>query len=199
MIIKFSSQDEMLSQHFRSSEFRCFCCKQGGIDDELLDTLEKLYKYMGCTKLIITSGYRCSKEEKRIGNANGKGYHTTYQAVDINVWKNNNERYTSKEIACALNDLGWNKGIGIISDTAVHIDTRSKRYWFDERKGNMEIKNINGSNDFYEYFGIIKTNKYIEKVCNKFGLNNDFWQKNYNTDLGKKCIIDLFEKISKNI
>ena len=50
-----------LSPHFNAREFRCSC---GGshetlISSELVDKLESLYTALNCSKIIVTSGYRC--------------------------------------------------------------------------------------------------------------------------------------------
>ena len=132
---------------------------------------------MSAYKIIITSGYRNTAHEIKVGNKSGKGYHTTGDAVDINVWKNAKERYTSKEICLALEDLEWRKGIGIISNTAVHIDTRIIKYYFDERDNNKSI-----GNSFYDYYKEDKNkvlNDAIKKVCKEFELNENLLGANF--------------------
>lgn len=157
-----------LSQHFIVKEF---ASTQGKrlysdnvlIDIEIIDLLEKLFTYMNANKIVITSGYRTAEHEKAVGNASGKGYHTTGQAVDINVWKTASVRYSQKEIALALEDLNWQGGIGLInSDTAVHIDNRGKKYYFNERNGNRSI-----GESFYKYYGVIKENKALNNAIDK--------------------------------
>lgn len=162
-------ENKVLSEHFVSNEFKCPVCNVARIDLDLIDILEKLFTKMQADRIIITSGYRCNTYELSLPGGVFNGYHTQGKACDINVWKNRCERYTSKEICLALEDLGWNHGIGIISDTAVHIDTRENKYWFDERNGN---KSIGAS--FYTYFNE-KTNRDIVKE--RFGFDEDVTMK----------------------
>lgn len=139
---------KMLSEHFQVSEFASPDSDIVKIDTELINILEKLFAYLKCSKIIITSGYRTPAYDKKVGG-NGKGYHTTGQAADINCWHKVNgkeERYHGSNICCALQDLGWNRGIGWIAGCAVHVDTRSSKYWFDEQNGNRSI-----GNDWYAY------------------------------------------------
>lgn len=123
---------------------------------------------MKAHKIIITSGYRCNKYEMTLQGGVANGYHTKYKAVDINVWKDSKTRYSSREICLALEDLGWNHGIGIISDTAVHIDSRDKKYWFDERNN---CKSIGDS--FYNYYMKIDRKRTKER----FGFDEELTMK----------------------
>lgn len=150
--------------------------------------LERLKVYMKASKIIITSGYRCREHEMEVGNKSGKGYHTTGHAVDINVWKNASERFTQKEIALALEDLNWIGGIGLInSNTAVHIDNRGSKYYFNERNAN---KKINNEQSFYKFYGV-KSLKDIVK--NKYKLSNQTMEYLMNYKYSK----DLLERLSK--
>ncbi len=133
-----------LSPHFRVREFACPATDTVKIDLQLIEILERLYDYLGCSKIIITSGYRTAAYDREVGG-NGSGYHTKGRAVDINCWRGNGRIYGS-EICCALQELGWNRGIGWIAGCAVHIDTRTARYWFDEQNGNRSI-----GDDWYAY------------------------------------------------
>lgn len=173
-----------ITKHFNTSEFACTCCDVIKLDTLIPSILEKVFTHMNAHKIIITSGYRCNDYEMSLKGGVKNGYHTKGMAVDINVWKNEKERFTSKEICLALEDLGWNHGIGIISNTAVHIDTRTKKYWFDERKGNASI-----GNSFYTYFGV-KNNR--QKVKERFGLAEETMQYldkyKYSKDLYQKLI-----------
>ncbi len=57
---KFDDQTQ-LSPHFNAQEFRCSCGKSHEtlIASELVDKLETLYTALNCSKIIVTSGYRC--------------------------------------------------------------------------------------------------------------------------------------------
>ena len=137
-----------LSAHFCVSEFACPNTDTIKIDTDLVDILERLFAYLGCSKIIVTSGSRTASHDKQVGG-DGKGYHTKGQAVDINCYyvKNGKEtRYHGSDVCCALQSLGWTHGIGWIAGCAVHVDTRSTQYWFDEQNGNRSI-----GTDWYAY------------------------------------------------
>ncbi len=133
-----------LSPHFRVREFASPDSDEVKIDPQLVDILERLYDYLGCSKILITSGYRTPAYDRTVGGS-GRGYHTKGQAADINCWRGECRLHGS-EICCALQELGWNHGIGWIAGCAVHIDTRTARYWFDEQQGNRSI-----GKDWYAY------------------------------------------------
>ena len=66
-----------LSPHFNVQEFRCKC---GGTHDilitgELINKLELLYTTLHCSKIIVTSGYRCPTHDKNVGGTS-TGQHT---------------------------------------------------------------------------------------------------------------------------
>ena len=137
-----------LSTHFIVREFASPDSDTVKIDTDLINILERLFDALDCSKIIIASGYRTAAYDKQVGG-DGKGYHTTGRAADINCWHivNGKEvRYHGSEICCALQELGWNHGIGWIAGAAVHVDTRSSKYWFDEQNGNRSI-----GSDWYAY------------------------------------------------
>ena len=137
-----------LSDHFVVSEFACSVSDTIKIDTDLIDILERLYTYLGCSKMVITSGYRTPAYDRQVGG-NGRGYHTTGQAADVNCWYKENGkeyRYHGSEICCALQELGWTHGIGWIAGCAVHVDTRATQYWFDEQNKCRSI-----GKDWYTY------------------------------------------------
>lgn len=144
----YSDGKKKLSEHFIVKEFACPDSGIVKIDSDLIDILERLYNYLGCSKIVITSGYRTPAYDRKVGG-NGRGYHTTGQAADVNCWYKENGgevRYHGSEICCALQELGWNRGIGWIGGCAVHIDTRDNQYWFDEQNKNRSI-----GKDWYAY------------------------------------------------
>lgn len=194
---------KMVSPHFAVKEFASI--GDNGrlysdnilIDSEIVDILEKLYQRLGCYMLIINSGYRTNEHEKSLSNSVLNGYHTQGRAVDFNAYKSKTELYTAKEICLALEDLGWNKGIGLISNTGVHIDSRDKKYYFDERNSNRSI-----GDSFYIYYNEVKNQKYydaIDRVADKYKINKEWWKEHFEDDFGKNAIKDLFLKIASNI
>lgn len=133
-----------LSPHFRVREFASPDSDTVKIDPQLIAILERLYDYLGCSKIVITSGYRTAAYDRKVGG-NGRGYHTEGRAADVNCHRAG-ERIHGSEICCALQELGWRHGIGWIAGCAVHIDTRTARYWFDEQNGNRSV-----GDDWYAY------------------------------------------------
>lgn len=142
-----------LSPHFAVGEFASL---SGGklysdvilIDADLVEILERLYTYLSCSRIVVTSGYRTPAHDKAVGG-DGKGYHTKGRAADVNCWhivNGKEERYHGGAVCCALQELGWNRGIGWIAGCAVHIDTRDKQYWFDEQNKCRSI-----GRDWYAY------------------------------------------------
>ena len=151
---KSADTSEKLSTHFKVKEF---ACKDGDkilIDTILVDKLESLRTKLGCTKMIINSGYRTPAHDKAVGGS-GKGQHTKGKAADV-VCYNADGKISAKLVCCAAESLGF-AGIGYMPANSIHLDVRSgARWWGDETKGNKSISKINGSQSFYDYFGIKK-------------------------------------------
>lgn len=132
-----------LSAHFSEKEFKCSCCGKVKIDIDLVPMLEKLYKNMNASEIIITSGYRCPKHSIEVGGSENDA-HTKGIAADIRVLKQSGQCYTSPTIAREAEKIGFT-GIGIIDNLHCHVDIRNiKNYvndhWFgDERTENNYI------------------------------------------------------------
>lgn len=189
--------DKKLSKNFAVKEFRSHV--NGKVDTDvviinlkLITKLEELMTYLGATSCVINSGYRTSSCDKAVGGS-GSGEHVNGNAADCVFYKDKIV-IDPKLISCIAQDLGFG-GIARISDRAIHLDVRAgKKYLGDETKGNMSV-----TTDFYKYYNIVRSNPNIDKVCSKFSLDKDFWNKNYNTDLGKDNIMNLFSKIAGKI
>lgn len=143
-------RDHWISPHFTLSEM---ACKDGSdkvlYSTELMAMLEKLRAYGGFT-VHINSGYRPPSYNRKIGGAS-KSQHTKGTAADI-VVKKDGKTVSGKLVCCLCQYLGF-KGIGYISESAVHVDMReSGSYRGDERKGYSG--NVGGN--FFEYFGMTK-------------------------------------------
>ena len=199
-IVKYSYKKDgnnKLSEHFSVKEFRSNANGVLTTDDilinnELIEKLELLFRVLGATKCIVTSGYRDVKCDKLVGGS-GKGQHVEGNAADCKFYIGN-KTIDPKLISCKAQDIGFN-GIARISNTAIHLDVRKgRKYYGDET---VSLNTV--TDDFYKYYNIEEKNQNIEKVCKKFGLDNSFWQKNYYTDLGRDCIRDLFDKIAPQI
>ncbi len=114
--------DTYLSDNFQVKEF---ACRDGSdevlIDDKLVDILQQIRDHFGAP-LTITSGYRTSEHNAKVGGAS-RSYHLYGMAADIKV-----KGHTPSEVAAYAESIGV-KGIGLYSSW-VHVDTRvSKYYW----------------------------------------------------------------------
>ena len=152
MIKTFSASDTtQLSPHFNAKEFKCKC---GGMHDfqlntELVDKLEKLYTALNCSKIIVTSGFRCVTHDKTVGGS-GTGQHTKGNAADICCYGQDGQPISSKTVCCKAQDIGFT-GIANINTSYqyTHVDVRSGSKWYgDEVHGNNTV-----TDDFYKYFG----------------------------------------------
>ena len=160
-----------LSPHFNIREFRCSC---GGnhetlIASELVDKLEALYTALNCSKIIVTSGYRCPEHDKAVGGTSS-GQHTKGTAADVCCYGQDGQPISSKTVCCKAQDLGFT-GIANITSSYqyTHLDVRTSGKWYgDETKGNGTI-----TDDFYNYFGIRKN---VAKTVQKYGIDVSEWQ-----------------------
>ena len=151
-----------LSPHFNVQEFRCKCKQNHDIliAEELVDKLEKLYAKLDCSKIIITSGMRCSSYDISIGG-NGGGQHPLGKAADVICYDQNGEKISSKLVCCTAQDIGFG-GIANIntSYTATHLDVRTSNIWY----GNEVVNYHTVTNDFYQYYGISKQNTAVDSA-----------------------------------
>ncbi len=152
MIKKYDGNDtKQLSPHFNVREFCCKCGKEHEfqINDELIEKLEKLYAALNCSKIIVTSGYRCVTHDKNVGGS-GTGQHTLGNAADICCYGQDGQPISSKVVCCKAQDIGF-RGIANITAAYIytHVDVRDKGKWYgDEVHGNNTV-----TDDFYKYFG----------------------------------------------
>lgn len=144
------SDNTQLSAHFNAKEFRCKCGKVHAfsISNELVDKLEKLYAALNCSKIIVTSGYRCPTHDKNVGGS-GTGQHTLGNAADICCYGQDGQPISSKIVCQKAQDIGFT---GITNITAAyiytHVDVRPNGKWYgDEVHSNGSV-----TDDFYKYF-----------------------------------------------
>lgn len=169
---KFDGQTQ-LSPHFNVREFRCQC---GGshetfIASELVDKLEALYATLNCSKIIVTSGYRCPDHDKAVGGTSS-GQHTKGTAADVCCYGQDGQPISSKTVCCKAQDLGFT-GIANITSSHqyTHLDVRTSGKWYgDEVYGNGTV-----TDDFYSYYNISKTSD-SEKNSAIFGIDVSEWQ-----------------------
>lgn len=120
-----------LSKHFSQKEFVCSCCgRYKPMSTLLISMLEKVYDYMNAKAINISSGYRC--ENNPWGYKNDA--HRKAMAADLCVQKQDGSFYSSWDIAEVAERLGF-RGIGIIDNTYIHLDTRGHEpfvynFWF---------------------------------------------------------------------
>lgn len=177
MIKKFESGDKsQLSPHFNVQEFKCKCGKEHEIliAEELITNLEKLYSALNCSKIIVTSGYRCTNHDKNV-DGSGKGQHTKGNAADICCYGQDGQPISSKIVYCKAQDIGFG-GIANINEKYIytHVDVRTDSKWHgDETKGNSTV-----TGDFYSYFGVFKNNEPLMKGIDVSVHNGSIdWQK----------------------
>lgn len=140
-----------LSPHFNVQEFFCKCgdAHDTLVSDELINKLEKLRESLNCSKIIVTSGYRCTNHDAFVST--GKGQHTKGTAADVVCYGQDGQPISSKIVSCTSQDLNFG-GIANIdsSYTVTHLDVRTGAKWYgDETKGTSTV-----TNDFYTYYGL---------------------------------------------
>ena len=82
-----NNKDTKLSDHFTVKEFASISGSKLYTDTVLIDTdlvnkLEKLYRAMNCSKIIINSGYRCPRLNDLVKGSK-TSQHLTGEAADI--------------------------------------------------------------------------------------------------------------------
>ena len=144
-----------LTEHFNVQEFHCEC---GGTHDiiinhELVDKLEQLFKALDCSKIIVTSGYRCASCDKAVGGS-GAGQHVNGNAADIVCYDRAGNKISSKIVCCAAQDIGF-RGIANIDDTytATHVDVRPAGTWLGDE---VVTTAYSVTDNFYTYYKIDK-------------------------------------------
>lgn len=125
-------QGVKLSTNFTSNEFDCHgsgCCSSTLINPELVKYLQKIREHFNAP-ITITSAYRCTAHNSRVGGATGSR-HTKGDAADIVV-----KGIAPREVAKYAESIGI-KGIGLYETSAdgffTHIDTRTtKSFWYGQ-------------------------------------------------------------------
>ena len=144
---------EHLSEHFRALEFQCKCAGRHDfqLDSGLIDKLEKLYTKLECSRIDVSSGFRCLAHDKAVGGS-GTGQHLHGKAADICCYDKDGNPISSKIVCCRAQDLGFT-GIARINDNYTHVDVRAGKWYGDETKGGNYCIPVA---DFYNYYGIVK-------------------------------------------
>lgn len=166
-----------LSAHFNAQEFKCKCGDTHDtlISSELIDKLEQLHTALHCSKIIVTSGYRCPTHDKNVGGTS-TGQHTKGNAADICCYAQDGSIISSKLVCCKAQDIGFT-GIANIDSSYqyTHVDVRTSGKWYgDEVYGNGTV-----TSDFYSYYNISK-NADSETDSGIFGIDVSEHQGNIN-------------------
>lgn len=159
--------DAKISPHFNTKEFYCKC---GGrhdikISKNLIEMLEKLYTALNCSKIVVTSGYRCPTHDKRVGGS-GTGQHAKGTAADVVCYGADGKIINTKIVSCVAQDLGF-KGIGNVDNTytVIHLDVRTSGIWY----GDEVVNTKHLTNNFYNYYKLNKNDVYgkVENTVEK--------------------------------
>ena len=158
-----SNDRTQLSPHFNVQEFRCKCGDMHDIliSDELIQKLEELYTTLGCSKIIVTSGYRCPEHDKAVGGT-GSGQHTKGTAADICCYGQDGKPISSKLVCCKAQDIGFT-GIANIDSSYqyTHVDVRTSGKWY----GNEVCGTGTVTDDFYSYYGVSKQDNSVSNAA----------------------------------
>ena len=175
-----NTDSTQLSAHFNVREFRCKCGKTHDIliSSELIDKLEQLHAAFHCSKIIVTSGYRCPTHDKAVGGT-GSGQHTKGTAADICCYAQDGSIISSKLVCCKAQDIGFT-GIANIDSSYqyTHVDVRTGYPWYgDEVYGTGTV-----TDDFYSYYGVSKQDNSVSNTAKSVakGVDVSEWQGNIN-------------------
>ncbi|MCM1316469.1 MAG: D-Ala-D-Ala carboxypeptidase family metallohydrolase [Alistipes senegalensis] len=157
------NDNSMLTEHFSVSEF---CCKCGGTHDtiinpELPEKLERLFKALNCSAIVINSGYRCPTYSVNTGGSYSD-FHTKGYAADIVCYDQSGNKISSKKVSCVAQDVGFG-GIANIDGTytATHVDVRTSNFW----KGDEVVtSDYSVTDDFYSYYGIPESSGNVSAI-----------------------------------
>lgn len=144
-----------MTAHFSRREFTCKCgCNTNIVAAELVNKLEKVYDYLsntadGVTAIIVTSGYRCPKHSVNVGGSINDA-HTKGIAADVYAVKKDGTRWGAFSLAAVAEKIGFT-GIGIIDNTAVHMDIRNNSNYVNPHWFGNEITGDNNVKTFSQY------------------------------------------------
>jgi uncharacterized protein YcbK (DUF882 family) len=92
-----------LSPHFNLKEFECPCCQTVKLEPYLINCIQAI-RYTLNTKIIISSGYRCSAHNQFVGGV-PDSKHLTGQAIDIIILG-----IASNDLLKLCKDIGFTYG-----------------------------------------------------------------------------------------
>ncbi|TFB08044.1 DUF882 domain-containing protein [Candidatus Atribacteria bacterium MT.SAG.1] len=116
--------DIKIAEYFSLYEFDCPCCRRVMLSPDLLARVAHLRRAIN-RPIYINSGYRCKKENRRVGGAPGS-YHLLGMAADIHAGD-----FLLSELLTYAQEIEFN-GIGFYEKkNFLHLDIRPgpKRFW----------------------------------------------------------------------
>lgn len=119
------------SKNFSKNEFECRdCCKKFVQVDDLVETLQAIRDYINLP-ILITSGTRCEKKNKKLLNSVPNSAHLTGEAADIYI-PNMSQNIFYKKVKEAFNKgllpkLTYCYMIKSKSKLAIHIGVDKKQ------------------------------------------------------------------------
>lgn len=150
-----------MTPHFSRREFTCKCgCNTNIVAAELVNKLEKVYEYLsetadGVTAIIVTSGCRCKKHSVNVGGKMNDA-HTKGIAADVYAVKKDGTRWGAFSLAAVAEKIGFS-GIGVIDNTAVHMDIRNDKNYVNSHWFGNEITGDDFVKTFSQYLPATKT------------------------------------------
>jgi len=129
-----------LSKNFKGYEF---ACKDGSdkylVDPALVLILQKIRDHFK-VPVIINSAYRTAAHNKKVGGATNSN-HTKGTAADIEVKGIAPLKVAQYAESIGVLGIGWYKNF-------VHIDTRTSRYFWDQRSGAPRVVSTFGGTTY---------------------------------------------------
>jgi len=113
-----------VDRYFCLDEFECPCCNRVMLHLILLRKLSALRQAIGCP-LLVNSGYRCKKENRRVHGVKGS-YHLFGLACDVTT-----ASMDMSELLKYAKNINFG-GIGIY-DNFLHLDIRPEPEFWDGR------------------------------------------------------------------
>ena len=108
------------------------------------------------TAIIVTSGCRCPKHSASIPNGSSTDAHTRGIAADVYAVKKDGTRWGAFSLAAVAEKIGFT-GIGIIDNTAVHMDIRNNSNYVNPHWFGNEITGDDFVKTFSQYLPKTKT------------------------------------------
>ncbi len=112
-----------ISKNFHLSEFECPCCHLVKLDPKLLEKLQHLRDLIDAP-LYVSSGYRCPKENARVGGV-PHSYHLYGMAADVYTKTIPLERLLEFAAQVGFNGIGYYPRRNFL-----HLDVREKPYFW---------------------------------------------------------------------